>query len=500
MNIDRLIAYTRDPSNIGQDDTEDLEQLLADYPYFTAAQHLLALKYRKQNSSRYNRQAQRAASQAPDQLRLAFLLEEPLAQWAQQLSTWTNEGLNAAQQPAPSDEVNSEVISQDASLGELAINETVEAPTDGFNEPQVADQPLHEELAIELPQEMVLESPKVEHDYETSAKEEEVETPSNNDELLEVATPGTEEVLRVIDEGTEISDSEAPIEEVAEVRDSSLSQEDLGIETTIVEVPVDEVPLSSEPVEIEAEVEEKNDAALENEIEIIEKLEIEEESMPVVAESESEPELTIEEEVSSRGEATHEEEGQELENVLVASAEVAEDVPSIMTEKIDNTDNFSQFRGQDESIEIEKLSPVVEQEFLSGRHERRMWFRFFAGKPWREQPEDVLEEMYMQHMAGDFLQAKSADFEEIKEELKAVINHEPEVKRDVAMEAEIRRLAWESVSDEELPASETLAKIYEEQKDYKKALRIYQKLMLKFPDRMTYFAALVENAKSKLNH
>jgi tetratricopeptide (TPR) repeat protein len=494
MNIDRLIAYTRDPSNIGQDDTEDLEQLLADYPYFTAAQHLLALKYRKQNSSRYNRQAQRAASQAPDQLRLAFLLEEPLAQWAQQLTAWTNEGLNAPQQPAPSDEVISEVTS----LEELSRNETVEALTDGFNEPQVADQPLVEELAIELPEEIVLESAKIEHEFETSAKEEEVETPSNNDELLEVATPGTEEVLRVMDEGTEISDSEATIEEVAEVRDSSLSQEDLGIETTTVEVPMDEVPLSSVPVEMEAEVEEKNEAALENEIEIIEKPEIEEESMPVVAESE--PELTIEEEVSSRGEATHEEEGQELENVLVASAEVTEDVPAITTEKIDNTDNFSQFRGQDESIETEKLSPVGEQEFLSGRHERRMWFRFFAGKPWREQPEDVLEEMYMQHMAGDFLQAKSADFEEIKEELKAVINHEPEVKRDVAMEAEIRRLAWESVSDEELPASETLAKIYEEQKDYKKALRIYQKLMLKFPDRMTYFAALVENAKSKLNH
>lgn len=134
-------------------------------------------------------------------------------------------------------------------------------------------------------------------------------------------------------------------------------------------------------------------------------------------------------------------------------------------------------------------------EFIKQPHDRLSWFRFFAGKPLREQPDEVLEQLYLEHMQQDLLQAP-ADTAGMPS-LKAQINKAEEVASSREMEEEIKRLAYDSISDDELPASETLARIYEQQQEYKRAIKIYQKLILKFPDKMTYFAGLIEALRQK---
>jgi len=47
--------------------------------------------------------------------------------------------------------------------------------------------------------------------------------------------------------------------------------------------------------------------------------------------------------------------------------------------------------------------------------------------------------------------------------------------------------------------TETLAKIYTEQCFYKRAIEVYAKLILLYPEKSTYFAALVQEIKSKHN-
>ena len=134
-------------------------------------------------------------------------------------------------------------------------------------------------------------------------------------------------------------------------------------------------------------------------------------------------------------------------------------------------------------------------DFMAQPHDRLSWFKFYAGKPLREQSEEVLDQLYQEHMQQDLLRAPEQDQQIVA--IRAQVNRAEEVPSSKAVEEEIRRLAYESISDDELPASETLAGIYAAQHDYKKAIRIYQKLILKFPDKMSYFALRIDALRAQ---
>ena len=58
-------------------------------------------------------------------------------------------------------------------------------------------------------------------------------------------------------------------------------------------------------------------------------------------------------------------------------------------------------------------------------------------------------------------------------------------------------LASENIKDSDKFYTETLATLMVKQKKYKKAIKIYEQLGLKFPEKRAYFASQIEKLKNK---
>ena len=79
------------------------------------------------------------------------------------------------------------------------------------------------------------------------------------------------------------------------------------------------------------------------------------------------------------------------------------------------------------------------------------------------------------------------------------IKNKPSIQRPKSEFFDPAERASRSIEESDEFATETLAKIYTMQQHYQKALKIYQKLSLLYPEKSDYFALLIEHLKDKIN-
>jgi hypothetical protein len=79
------------------------------------------------------------------------------------------------------------------------------------------------------------------------------------------------------------------------------------------------------------------------------------------------------------------------------------------------------------------------------------------------------------------------------------INEKPSIQKPASEFFSPSGMAAKSLEEDNDIVTENLAKIYVRNKLYSKAIRVYEKLMLHYPEKSNYFATLIESLKDKIN-
>ncbi|MEZ4880432.1 MAG: tetratricopeptide repeat protein [Chitinophagales bacterium] len=85
---------------------------------------------------------------------------------------------------------------------------------------------------------------------------------------------------------------------------------------------------------------------------------------------------------------------------------------------------------------------------------------------------------------------------EHKQEIQQTVFEEGEFDTKEELDEQVTQLADSSISFKQEMMTETLAKIYEKQGKYEQAINIYNNLLLKFPEKSSYFASQIEKIQN----
>ncbi len=289
-----------------------------------------------------------------------------------------------------------------------------------------------------------------------------------------------EEVKNTIQETIVIEEErvpEAPVEIIEEIENPI--SETIEVEEKIIpEIQVEiveeiENPIS-ETIEIKEEIVPEDQAEIGEEIEkpVLETVEVEEETIP---EEESED---------------FKKENDQLEQLIQASA-------------ISSSFMETNFHEEEKETKLElEIEKTPESEFVAEKKiEKITTFEKTEIKPKSERSFSSWLSLGATTSAVNPIEKKVIKEEtkqpEIEEETKKIEYYNFD-KPKKEFYSPVKK-AKESLSENNMPVSETLAKIFALQGNYPKSIYVYEQLILIFPEKKSFFATQIKNLKKKLN-
>lgn len=325
---------------------------------------------------------------------------------------------------------------------------------------------IEEEIVPEAPVEIVEEIEKP--FLETIEVEEEI-IPEAQEEIVEKVEKPVSEIIEVEEEiiletqAEIVKEVENPFSETVEVEEEIIPEVNEEIEKPVLEtIEVDE--------EVVPEVRTEN-------VEVIEK--------PVIETIEVEEKITPEEKSED-----FKKENDQLEQLIQAAAISSSFMETNFHEEEKETKLEPEIEKTPESEfvaekKIEKITTIEKTE-IEPKSERSFssWLSLGATTSTVNPIETkvIKEETKQPEIEEEPKKIEYYNFEKPKKEFYSPV-----------------KKAKESLSENNMPVSETLAKIFALQGNYPKSIYVYEQLILIFPEKKSFFATQIKNLKKKLN-
>lgn len=514
MNLEDVARCIEDPSLCKADYISDLESLIAKYPYSQSFPILLLKTLGAEKSLNFDDALNAHAFRVSDRIRLYELIQAK-----EENSFHTSEI-----------EETVEIQTEESTLQETSDLEEAVIASEENNSPEMelkiepeAETPLEEVVetvepaSIESIQEEIREEFHVSQSFEESDITEletslvpEFEndlTSTPDDVAAELVEPEEAQIMKPTETESEEEEMELKIELVEE----DLDEEDLTEELE-VEIPVDqseEFDAEEEEVQLDEEIPaliEENNGILNSE----DKESTENSTFNVQADEDSTRNRTTSEALAQSFHLTMEKPSKK------ENEETALDEELTSTKKTKKHKKKKKEKEKEKEKESKK-SKKKEKEKSDKKSDKKKKKKSFSGWLHPEQSEEKnpkntdLKESTIESSLP--IQPDKTVEVETKAKNESIIDDfiekEPKIRRfEETLKEEIKEKvpfysplekAKESINEDVMPVSETLAKIYVAQGNYPKAILAYNQLMLLFPEKKIFFADQIRKLEQNTN-
>ncbi|CAN5876719.1 hypothetical protein BH11BAC7_BH11BAC7_32150 [soil metagenome] len=446
MNTQQLIGWMKTPSSLGKEASAQLDTLTQTFPYFQTAQLLYIKSLHNENSFLYNNQLKVSAAYATNRKVLYELI--------------TKKGAEKKGQEAVDEKGTRDVEASDEKNEKVVEKEIIE------NKQPETQNPEHEILQPEFPKKRFT---KDEDEWESGMMRQLQLLHHWKTTPQEILAKRIEEI-NAEKEKIKNESEKAAIEAVENNKVESISTDEKIIE---------EAPTAADEINtllyVLVEPGEAEDISVTEEILAEEIIEQEENwDVKVLDEEEENPKEKKSETLNVPQDAF----SQEILRGAISSSialEVDDAMPSLeeLGHKTipDYKPRVIETENSPVSIPKEKKEPVEEVTFTS-------WLKQVGTTPVSEEKQErTAKQPFKSELVDKFIQDS------------------PRIQVNKASFFSPVNMAKKSVQESDEFITETLAKIYVKQGNISKGIRAYQKLSLKFPEKSSYFAALIEELK-----
>lgn len=483
MNLDSFYTYINNPALLNNNSVTELSEIIERYPYFQTARLLYLKNLQLLNDYRFNDELKIVSAYAVNREVLYKLVSEKIEKQSVKENNNNFKNIGLIEKPEivnfESQLIETEVVSEIKNIENKKIIKII----DEEKEPE------QEALPIETPKISFENNKQEELHIKSESISEVISDSSNKIESTELAENlpkqvSKEEVNIKIEEVIKVSETQTIIEsEKEKIKQTS------GVES-IADIII------RKAAEIKAQRNQRNQQT-ENQIKTIEEpkqipeIILSQQKIEVLHEVIVEPdEKLIQNEEKVKSEVMVEQHEQATNKIIESTIELD-------TEKILNLEHFKISESEEiklaetPSYDINQLSVIQPDENKSDKPETQGRIEFSN------------EKMSFENWIN-FISNKSQNINKQKTQEKIIENFiisEPEIQINIQPENNNVDSKIKNNSDMEIDLiSESLADIYAKQGLFKKAMIMFEKLALKYPEKNIYFANRISEIKKDINN